>query len=128
MSNMENLEEIYSQKQLILAQYLRLTEDQISEIDEGFGVTYYYVDQEYLVYSLEEIYQIISDLTADQIQSAEYQASKLDLGDYCDMGCYMTICIDEDAIRGWMEDDFGYYIGNGENDYDEFNGYYIFKN
>jgi len=125
----QNLEDLYSEKHLILASYLGLSKDQLDEIEESTDDEYIYEGEKYLVYTETQTDDIISDLIEDKISDVQWDIdNKIDLYEQYDNGSFMYLSVDKDAIEDYINNEFGYYIGNGNNDYGIYGSYYIFKN
>lgn len=127
MNNMENLEELYSQKQLILANYLGLSLDEIENIEEESNYNYSYYGENFEIYNQDELDDRIDGIIDDIIYETQWEINnRVDTSDY-NYGYYMSVTVNEDAIRYDIENNFGSHIGNYDDNYDEFEGYYIFK-
>lgn len=123
--------EEYSEKFLVLARYLGLEDnDEIIQIEELDDNNFSCEGEDYEIYSDLELDNLISELIQDKIEETQYEINnRVDLPN--DVGYenarFMRVEVDEDAIEYEFREDFGYHIGNYDNDYVEFEDFYIFK-
>lgn len=111
----EDLEEI-NPKVLTLSEYLELEENEILDITEDSSTYFSYNGDDYLVLTSDEVDYELDSLAEDEIS---YLQSRIN-DDSFDYSYFYKV--DEEAVRNSFDINS---IGIG--DWEEINGYYIFK-
>lgn len=111
----EDLEEI-NPKILALSEYLELEEDEILNITKDSYTHFNYDDDDYLVLTSDEVEWELDSLAEDEVS---YLQSRIN-NDSFDYSYFYKV--DEEAVRNSFDINS---IGIG--DWEEINGYYIFK-
>lgn len=117
---------LYSNEHLILAEFLNVSDEELDDIEENWPNNFTYDGDEYEVYDRDDLDVLIEGIIQEKIDDTTTEIERINMGMF-NYGNYMEIIVNDDAIRDDINTDFGYHIGNCENEYDIFKDYYIFK-
>jgi hypothetical protein len=121
---MEELEE-KNEKVLVLLDFLNLELSDYDEIFEDNEFEFTYNGNIYNILTEKELKDRIDEMINDKIDEVQWNLDTDCLIENCNSE-FITISINEEAICNYFENEFGYEISPYNNNYQEFNNYYIF--